>query len=211
MSKLNLFSIFHLNIAYSSIPESQYGTVIKRCYWPLLNIAEKTGVKIGIEATGYTLEKIQELDPAWIVKLKELIENKKVEFVASGYAQVIGPLVPAEVVAKNLQFGNEIYKKLLTISPTLAYINEQAYSQGILDHYRAAHFEAIVMEWNNPATYHHEWPKEWKYFPQTAQDQKKRTINVVWNNSIAFQKFQRFIYDNITLDEYNSYPRVTTK
>ena len=48
---LQLFTIFHLNLAYSSIEEAQRPEVVRRCYWPLLRLAER-GVPIGIEATG---------------------------------------------------------------------------------------------------------------------------------------------------------------
>ena len=38
---LQLFALFHLNLAFSSIEEEQRGDVIARCYWPLLRLAEK--------------------------------------------------------------------------------------------------------------------------------------------------------------------------
>ena len=50
---------------------------------------------IAIEATGYTLEEIEARDPNWLARLRDLIAGGKVEFVGSGYAQLIGPLVPA--------------------------------------------------------------------------------------------------------------------
>jgi len=55
---LHLFALFHLNLAFSSIEEEQRGDVIKRCYWPLLELAKSHG-PIGIEATGFTLEEMQ--------------------------------------------------------------------------------------------------------------------------------------------------------
>ena len=64
-AKLNLFALFHLNLAFSSIEESDRGTVIERCYWPLLALAETNG-PIGIELTGYTLEEIDARDAKWI-------------------------------------------------------------------------------------------------------------------------------------------------
>ncbi len=69
---LQLFALFHLNLAFSSIEEEQRGEVIARCYWPLLRLAEKFG-PIGIEATGFTLEEIARRDPEWIAKARELI------------------------------------------------------------------------------------------------------------------------------------------
>jgi hypothetical protein len=35
---LELFALFHLNVAFSSIEEEQRGEVIARCYWPLLRL-----------------------------------------------------------------------------------------------------------------------------------------------------------------------------
>ena len=103
---LNIYSFFHLNLCFSSIEEERHPEVIERCYWPLLNMASKHKVPIGIEASGYTLERINILCPDWIENLKELIKKKLVSFVGCGYAQIIGPIVPYEVNKKNL----EIYR-----------------------------------------------------------------------------------------------------
>jgi len=37
--KLQLFSFFHLNLAYSAIGVEQRPTVTARCHWPLLRVA----------------------------------------------------------------------------------------------------------------------------------------------------------------------------
>ena len=110
---LQLFSIFHLNLAYSSIEEAQRPDVVRRCYWPLLRLAERTGVPIGIEATGFTLETAAAIDPAWLDALRVLVGSGQCEFVGSGYAQIIGPLVPAAVNAANLRIGHQVYERLL--------------------------------------------------------------------------------------------------
>ncbi len=51
---LHLFALFHLNLAFSSIEEEQRGDVIKRCYWPLLELAKSHG-PIGIGGSVVTL------------------------------------------------------------------------------------------------------------------------------------------------------------
>ena len=38
---LDLYSIFHLNLSYSSIEKSDRRKVIDKCYWPLIEIAKK--------------------------------------------------------------------------------------------------------------------------------------------------------------------------
>jgi len=202
---LQLYSIFHLNIAYSSIEEEQRQDVIRRCYWPLLRLARKLNISLGIEATGYTLETIAAIDPDWLSELRRLTSDGACEFVGSGYAQIIGPLVPAEVNAANLRLGNVVYENLLGFRPDIALVNEQAYSAGLIRHYIEAGYRAIVMEWDNPARFHPEWDAEWRYLPQIACGQRGEGIPLIWNKAIAFQKFQRYAHGEINLDEYLEY------
>ena len=89
---------------FSSIEEEQRETVIKKCYYPILKLVKENDVKIGIEATGLTLEVIKRIDPGWIKELRNLIEIGKIYFIGSGYSQIISPLVPWQVSEKNLIF-----------------------------------------------------------------------------------------------------------
>jgi Glycosyl hydrolase family 57 len=202
---LNLFTVFHLNLAYSSIEEEQRPQVIQRCYWPLLRLARQHGLPFGIEASAYTLESVAEIDRSWIDELRALTTQGPSEFVGSGYAQIIGPLVPAEVNAANLRLGNEAYQKLLGFRPAIALVNEQAYSAGLLQHYKDAGYKTIVMEWDNPARWHPDWNSEWRYFPQIACGQHGEELPILWNKSIAFQKFQRYAHCEMDLPEYLDY------
>ncbi|HPI91497.1 MAG TPA: glycoside hydrolase family 57 [Deltaproteobacteria bacterium] len=202
---IRLYTIFHLNIAYSSIEEDQRSEIIRKCYWPLLHLARKSSLPLGIEASGYTLESIAALDPAWVNELRELTSGGACEFIGSGYAQIIGPLVPAKVNAANLRIGNTVYERFLGFRPAIALVNEQAYSPGLIRHYLEAGYRAIIMEWHNPALYHPEWDKEWRFMPQIACGQNGERIPVIWNNAIAFQKFQRYAHGEIELQEYMEY------
>jgi len=198
---LHLFALFHLNLAFSSIEEEQRGEVIKRCYWPLLKLAQAHG-PIGIEATGFTLEEIARLDPAWIARAKSLIENGRIELIGSGYAQMIGPLVPWRVTDVNLKIGNRIYKKLLGVAPKLALVNEQAYSAGLVGLYLDAGYRAILMDWDNPAAHHPEWAADTRHLPQYAMGNDGREIALLWTSTVAFQKLQRFAHGDIGIDDY---------
>src|SRR6185312_7952750 len=203
---LSLFALFHLNLAFSSIEEEQRGEVIEHCYWPLLRLAEKHG-PIGLEATGFTLEEIAKRDPEWILRARELIQSGRIELIGSGYAQIIGPLVPAQVTEKNLQLGHDIYHRLLGITPSLALINEQAYSGGLVGLYLDAGYRAILMDWDNPGSHHPSWHGETRYLPQRAAGADGRSIELLWTNTVAFQKLQRFAHGDIELEDYLSYLR----
>ena len=199
--KLLLHNIFHLNLSYSAIEEEDRPRVIEKCYWPLLRLARKRTLPLSIELSGYTLEVIQALDPLWVEEFKSLIEDGPCELVGCGYAQVIGPLVPQEVTAANLRLGNLAYEKILGVRPKIALLNEQAYSSGLVTLYREAGYNAIIMEWNNPAREHPEWDDEWRYLPQLAIGTDQSEISLVWNESIGFQKFQRYAHGELELDE----------
>ena len=80
--------------------------------------------------------------------------------------------------------------------------NEQAYSGGLVGHYLDAGYRALLMDWDNPAAFHPEWPSEARYLPQTAQGADGRTISLLWTNTVAFQKLQRYAHGDIALDDY---------
>jgi hypothetical protein len=204
---LRLFTVFHLNLCYSAIEEEQRLEVMRRCYWPLLRLAREYDLPFGLEASGYTLETAAALDPEWLEELRWLTTAGPGEFIGSGYAQIIGPLVPAEVNQANLHWGHATYEKLLGFRPKIALINEQAYSAGLVPHYLKAGYQGIVMEWNNSARYHPEWPRAWRYLPQRACGPKGETIPVIWNDAISFQKFQRYAHGEMELAEYLDYLR----
>lgn len=203
---LQLFALFHLNLAFSSIEEEQRAEVIARCYWPLLNLAEKFG-PIGIEATGFTLEEIAARDPSWIAQARALLEQGRIELIGSGYSQMIGPLVPARVTQENLKLGNDIYKRLLGVQPAVALVNEQAYSGGLVGLYLDAGYRALAMDWDNPGTAHPNWAPETRYLPQRALGADGRAIGLIWTNTVAFQKMQRFVHRDIEIEPYLAYVR----
>ena len=162
---------------------------------------------IGIEASGYTLEEIARRDPSWIAKARQLIASNRVELIGSGYSQMIGPLVPANVMSRNLLLGNEVYHELLGVKPAVALVNEQAFSAGLVEHYLDAGYSALLMDWDNPAANHPAWDAELQYLPQYASGVGGRKIAILWTNTAAFQQMQRFVYGDISLETYLRFVR----
>ena len=155
-----------------------------------------------IEAPAITLKYIQKYDPEWIKKLSNYIKDSKIEFIGSGYSQIIGPLVPAKVNEWNQKIGQKTYKKILNINPKIALVNEMAFSAGIIEHYLKSGYEAIIMEWNNPRLAHPEWENEWRYHLQLALGTEKNKIPIIWSDSIAFQKLQRYVHNDLSFEKY---------
>ncbi len=199
---LHLFLFFHLNLAFSSIEEEVRPEVIRRCYWPLLRLVRSQRLPTGIEISGYTLEVIASIDPLWVEELKNLCDEGLVEFIGSGYAQMIGPLVPASVNQANQRFGLQVYEHLLGFRPRLVLVNEQAYSAGLLGHYLDAGYEGMIMEWDNPSRFSSGWSSQWRYLPQVAVGPAEEKLPIIWNHSIIFQQFQRYVHGELELHEY---------
>src|SRR3990170_1100259 len=199
---LRLYTLFHCNLAFSSIPKEHFPVVVKRCYEPLLALAEK-GFPVAIEMTAWTLKEVNAIDPMFLERLRSLWDEGKCEFIGSGFSQAIFPLIPADVNRWNLEIGNKYYQDLLGRRPSVALVNEQTFSRGIVDLYKEAGYEAVIMDWNN-SFQHNRYPKEYKYYPQRAAGISK-DIDVVWSHSIAFQKFQRCVHGEITEAEYLDY------
>ena len=172
------------------------------CYWPLLRLASERNIPIGLEATGYTLEEINKIDPNWIIELRALIKAKKVEFVGSGYAQIIGPLVPPRIMKMNLGFGQDVYYRLLNTRPRIALTNEQVFAPGLISHYNDADYEAIVIDWADSASHNPDWPAETGDRPQTIVNHRGDQTKVLWSDAIAFQKMQRYCHGELSREEY---------
>ncbi len=200
---MNFYAVFHLNLMFSSIPEESRMEVITRCYWPLLRLAE-SGVPVGVELTGLTAEIIADLDPAWIAKLRDLLAAGAVELVGSGYAQIIGPLVPARVNRANLALGQDRYQSLLGVRPRIALVNEMTYSGGLVDLYLEAGFDALIMEWNNAARFH-DWPADRQFRACEVSAADGRALPLLWADTMFFQQLQRVVHGAITEDDYHDF------
>ena len=201
-----LICMFHLNLAFSSLEEHTRAEVVQRCYWPLLRLIDDTGFPIALEATGWTLRKIAELAPDWVDRVRELHMQGRLELVGSAHAQCAAPLLPAEVNAWNLRLGREAYAELLGVQPRIALVCEQVFSPGLVALYLQAGYEAIIVDWDNAYRSHPEWPREYRHLPQRARGADS-SIAVLWSESIAFQKFQRFVHGELSLTRYLDYVR----
>lgn len=201
------FILFHLNLAYSSIEESARGEVIRRCYHPLLALAAESAIPIGIELSGWTLRRIQELDPQWVARLKELLAAGRCELIGSGYVQLIGPLAPYEVNVWNQRLGLEDYKVILDTRPRLVLVNEMAYSTGLVDVYKQAGYEGIVMDRDNVRLALDMEDQGYESVPSMAKAINGGALPVLWSDSILFQKLQRYAHGDIVLNDYLSYFR----
>ncbi len=68
--------------------------------------------------------------------------------------------------------------------------------------YLDAGYDALIMDYDNPAAAHPEWPAQTAFRPQYALGADGRSIALIWSNTTAFQQLQRFVHGDIALDAY---------
>ena len=194
------YLFFHLNLFFSSLPKNKRSEVINKCYWPLLNLIDKSDFNIGIEITGWTLNEIKKLDEKWIIFFKKLLKQNKTYLIGSSYTQAIFPLIPDKVNHFNIKYGKQIYKKILNQVPRVAYVNEQCFSKSVVDLYKSQKYQTLIMDWdcikNNQNI-----NQKFKFFLQKLKGNKS-TIDVIWNSSTNFQNFQKIIHSKLNQSEY---------
>lgn len=184
--------LFHLNLNHGAIEVEGRAAVVARCYRPLLDLVEgRPWLRLALAASGHTLERIERADPAWIVRLCALLEAGRVEFIGAGDTVLIGPLVPAAVNRWNQELGRATYLRLLGHAPRIALVNAMAWSQGLLDAYLDAGYEALIMEWNEPRRAHPEWQEDWRHRTAWTQSPSGRRIRLLWTEAQLLQGFQR--------------------
>ncbi len=196
------FIAFHLNLAYSSIAESSRLQVIEKCYFPLLELAKKTGIPIGIELTGWTLRQIQQLAPDWVQEFKAMLARSQCELIGSGYVQAIGPLMPYEVNLWNQKLGLADYQEILEVQPKIVLVNEMAFSTGLVGIYQQLGYQGIIMDRDNIRLALGLENEEYEAIPSYAKGLNQSSIPVLWSDSILFQKLQRYAHGDSRLIDY---------
>lgn len=201
------FSLFHLNITYSSIAVEQRALVIQQCYEPLLDLINDGEFQIGIELNAWTLKIISDINPDWVQRFKSLLSSGKCELIGSGYVQLIGPLVPHDANIFNQKYGVEEYERLLGIRPELALVNETAYSSGMVGIYKQAGYKGIILDRDNIALALGQQSVD-SAMPCNADSGNGEELPVLWSDSFLFQKFQRYAHGDIRLKDYLEYFKV---
>ena len=187
MSKLLLYSIFHGNLNYSSIPKESFHEIIDSCYWPILDAIKNFKFKTGIEFSVNTLNKIQEIDPLFIEELKKLIVQKKCEFIFSGKEQIISPLIPKEINELNLSDGFNEIKRIFPERPRIAYVHEQIFSNGLIPIYLKSKFKNVMLIYET-ASQTCNLNKKQGFSPIKIKSDEGQ-LNVIWNSRNAYQNY----------------------
>ena len=201
------YLVFHLNLAFSSIEKEAWPDVVQKCYWPLLDLIEEMAIPIGIELTGWTLKQIETIDIGWVKRFKSLLVAEACELIGSGYCQIIGPLVPHKVNQWNQRLGLKEYDRILGVRPTIALVNEMAYSSSLIELYQQFGYRGFITDRDNTRLALGLDKHPSMLLPTHAKGHSDSLLPVLWSDSMLFQRVQHYAHGDITAANYIDYVR----
>lgn len=146
MSKPQVIFMPHGNIQYSQLDPARRGWVCENCYRPLFEMVRDGEYKIAFEASGRTLEVMDEEAPAALALLRELVQNGKVEPVASPFIHVMLANVPPEIGLDTLKHGLDAWEKYTGIRPETGWNPECGWASYLPEIYKEAGYKNLVMD-----------------------------------------------------------------
>lgn len=136
----------HANIQYSQLPPGRRTWVIENCYEKLFDLVMDGGYRIAFEASGITVEEIMKRSPSCFRKLKELVRAGQIEPVSSPHIHFMLSNVPAEVCLHSLRHSLNTWEKCVGVRPRIGWNPECGWADYILDVYKDAGLEGLVMD-----------------------------------------------------------------
>ncbi|WP_269541105.1 hypothetical protein [Cerasicoccus fimbriatus] len=136
----------HGNLQYSQLDPARRPWVIDQSYEPLFDLVEKTGAKIGFEASGETLKVMADTRPKVLAKLKALMDAGLVEGVGSPFTHIMLANLPPEIGLGSLKDGLNAWEKYTGHRPRLGWNPECSWADFLPDIFQEAGFDSLVMD-----------------------------------------------------------------
>lgn len=136
----------HANIQYSQLKPEKRHWVMKNCYEKLFDLIAGGDYKIAFEASGITIEEMAMQAPEVLEKLKNLVVEGKIEPVSSPYIHFMLANIPRELCIHSLKHSLDIWEKYVGKRPRIGWNPECGWADYILDVYKEAGLEALVMD-----------------------------------------------------------------
>ena len=111
---MKYITLFHANLNYAFLIPENYERVIRASYEVILDgFAKYPEAKFVFEASGYTLDKIAEITPDVLEKLRAAIREGRCEFMGAPYSHPILANIPEEDVYWSCEFAQRACERHL--------------------------------------------------------------------------------------------------
>ena len=136
----------HGNIQYSQLDPARRAWVCENCYRPLFEMVRDGDYKIAFEASGRTLEVMDQEAPGVLALLKSLIAEGKVEPIGSPFIHVMLANIPPEVALSTLKRGIDAWEKYTGVRPETGWNPECGWAGHLPELYKEAGFKSLIMD-----------------------------------------------------------------
>jgi peptidoglycan/xylan/chitin deacetylase (PgdA/CDA1 family) len=106
---------FNFNIQRCEVEVGEEASIIKNGYWPLFEILVEHGIKSNFFLTGYSTEKIFEVDPSFISSLSRQLGNL-IQLGSYTYTHPIPQLLTVQEMRRQIQRGLSVDRNILGIN-----------------------------------------------------------------------------------------------
>ena len=146
MNRKKIIFMPHANIQYSQLDPKHRAWVCENCYRPLFELVRDNDCKIAFEASGRTLEVMDEVAPGVLALLKTLIHEGRIEPVGSPFIHVMLANIPPEVALDTLKHGLDAWEKYTGVRPETGWNPECGWAGFLPDLYKEAGYKSLVMD-----------------------------------------------------------------
>jgi hypothetical protein len=145
--------IFHANLNYAYLVPERYEHVIRKSYENIIDTFREhfPEQKYVFEASGYTLEQIEQRTPDVLEKLKDAIAKGQCEFMGSPYAHPQLANFPEEDGYHSLIFSQETYQRVLGLSAKSGWNPECGWMQYVPCQFQRAGFKYLMLDFDSYA------------------------------------------------------------
>ncbi len=144
-------AIFHANLNYAYLTPPYYERTIRASYETILDtFREKCPeAKFVFEASGFTIDRIAELTPDVLEKLKAAVASGQCEFMGSPYAHPMMANIPAEDGRWANEFAMRAYERHLGFRPESAWNPECSWRQYVPETFRDVGFKYLTLDFES--------------------------------------------------------------
>jgi len=148
---MKYIAIYHANLNYSGLDEDRYEFVIRECYEKIFDLYNTVfkGIPYCFEASGYTLDKMQQYCPDVVEKLKSAVISGQCEVLGSPYPHLMLPNFPFRDGEVSLEFTLESYQKILGMVPVSGWNPECGWRHDIPQMFKNLGFKNLILDWDS--------------------------------------------------------------
>lgn len=146
MKKINFLMGLHCHQPVDNL-ETIFEEAYRKSYSPFLDVLEAhPGVKLSVHYSGSLLDWLAVKKPAFIQKIKGLVERHQIEILTGGHFEPILPMIPPEDAKGQIRMLTRSIKKYFECRPSGAWIGERVWDPALASILRDMQLKYTILD-----------------------------------------------------------------